>query len=388
MAERILFLEVPESLRGRIGGLSHHHPEDEESHEDPRENFSIDPAIPLPVELPDGEETLNLEELSWEMILSGMIRVVAGEPGAENADYYRRFVLTLRPDILREFTGAAIVKAENGDYALAQEILAGLEGLFPGSPVVRLNRALVLEARAEAKGGSLERAGREAEAAALYDEARRAWEGVLALDPPLPEGLFNGGFFFLRRGDFDRARDCFSAYLPLAEDDEKKEKAQAVLGDIKRGSLDDETFREASALVRNGREQEGLLKIRDFLERCPEVWNGWFVLGWGLRRLGRWADGAASFRKALELGGDTPDTRNELAICLIELGDLKAARRELESALRAEPENVKIISNLGALALKSGSPEEAAGFFRAALELNPEDPVAGRYAAQFTPQPL
>jgi Flp pilus assembly protein TadD len=79
------------------------------------------------------------------------------------------------------------------------------------------------------------------------------------------------------------------------------------------------------------------------------------------------------------LGGDNSDTRNELAICLMETGDLKGARKELEIALREEPENVKIISNLGVLAMRSGDDDEAAAFFRTVLELEPEDPLAAAY---------
>jgi Flp pilus assembly protein TadD len=115
------------------------------------------------------------------------------------------------------------------------------------------------------------------------------------------------------------------------------------------------------------------------MERRPLVWNGWFILGWALRLLGRWSDGAAAFRKAIDLGGGNSDTRNELAICLMETGDIPGARRELEAALTEDPENVKIISNLGVLALKNGDREKAAAFFRTVLELDSDDPVAREF---------
>jgi tetratricopeptide (TPR) repeat protein len=394
---RVVFLEVPESLRGRIESLRRHdHPQGHE--QGPGEEFSIDPAIPIPVELPPEDETLNLEELSWEMILSGMIKLIAAggavQPG--RLDYYRRFVLAVKPEIQRELTEAAILKAKNGDFDMALEILDDLRGLFPGSPVTLLNRALVLEDRAAA----LERAGRDAEAE--NREARRAYEAALALNPPFPNSLFNAGFFYLKDRDFRRARECFSQYLPLADDPDKKDEAESILREIAEKALDDEAFREAWERIQAGKEQEGLEFIRDFLERHSEVWNGWFVLGWALRRLGRWADGAAALRKAASLrdaappretgepekpGGlqNTADLRNELAICLMELDDLPGARRELESALRSDPENIKIISNLGVLALKSGRSGEAAGFFRTVLELAPDDPVAGEYLTKLRP---
>ncbi|MDR3139397.1 MAG: tetratricopeptide repeat protein [Treponema sp.] len=383
---RLIFLSVPESLRGRLdagGG--------ESSGERPEKDFMIDPAIPIPVELPPGETKIDWEAFSWEMILSGMIRAVAGFQGetlpeSESApslnpgwiDYYRRFVLAVKPDILQEFTEASILKAKNGDYALALEITAALEGLFPYSPVVLLNRALILEDKAEA----LERSGREEEAEQENQRAHAAYNRVLALDPPFPNALFNGGFFFMKRQDFEKAKECFTAYISLAEEGEKKEQAEILIKEITDLGLDDAIFQEAYECVRRGDEQEGLPLIRDFLERHGDARNGWFLLGWALRRLGRWEDGAAAFRKALELGNGDGNTRNELAICLMELGDYRAARGELEAALREEPENVKIISNLGVLAKKQGDDDEAAGFFRTVLELEPEDPVAREYLAE------
>jgi tetratricopeptide (TPR) repeat protein len=301
---------------------------------------------------------------------------------AEDADYYRRFVLAVKPDILEEFTAAAILKARNGDYDLALEIIDALRGLFPQSAAAMLNRALILENHA----GALEQAGREEAAGEEYENARRAYEGLIVLDPPFPDGLFNAGFFYMGRQSFNQARECFSAYLALGEGDEpaplpreKRTKAKEIVREIESRALDDAIFRTAYDSIRLGEEQKGLENIRVFLEQHPRVWNGWFILGWGLRRLSRWEDAASAFAEALELGGDNSDTRNELAICLMEQGKFREARKQLEAALREEPENVKIISNLGVLALRKGEDDEAAAFFRTVLELEPEDPVALEY---------
>ncbi|GHV81499.1 hypothetical protein AGMMS49991_00570 [Spirochaetia bacterium] len=393
---RIIFLSVPESLRGRIESLTHdghdhgvYDDDDEQAHSG--QEFTIDPAIPIPVELHPGETTLDFDRLSWEMILAGMLRVISGYPPdstastnavppipdltPETINYYRRFVLTVKPGIMGEFTEAAILHARNGAFESALEILTALRGLFPQSPEVLLNRALVLENRADA----LERAGREAEAEAENGRAGVAYRELITLNPPFPNGLFNAGFFYIKRHAFDQARECFTAYISLAEDPEKKERAEAMVREITTRSLDDEIFQEAYDCIRLGDEEQGLLKIREFLEHHPNVWNGWFILGWALRKQRRWDDGAAAFRQAIEMGGGNSDTRNELAICLMEQGDYPAARKELELALREDPENVKIISNLGVLALKKGEDDEAAAFFRTVLELEPEDPIAKKF---------
>jgi tetratricopeptide (TPR) repeat protein len=365
----IVFLSVPESLRGQIENLS------------PDETFMIDPAIPIPVALAPGTDNLDLENLSWEMIISGMIRVVMDNPDDEDAPYYRRFVQAVKPDILAEFTETAILKTKNGDYALALEIADALEGLFPRLPLVRFNRAFILEERAN----GLEKAGLEAEADAAYDAAYSAYQEVLALNPPFPNGVFNAGYFFMKRRNFDAAKDCFNAYLSLPETSEtpedtlKRREAKRILAEINAHCLDDSDFRAAYDYIRRGEVQRGLTKIRAFLERHPAVWNGWFILGWGLRKLERWEDGAAAFQKTIELGGGNSDTRNELAICLMERGDIQGARKELEICLREEPENVKIIANLGVLALKKGDCTEAEQYFRTVLELEPQDPVAREF---------
>lgn len=373
--ESIAFISIPESLRSRfISDFSQNQQ-----------------TVPIPVELSAGESSVDLENLSLEMIVAGMLRVVAEFQNgnnvfgvsAEDADYYRRFVIAARPGILGEFTEAAVLKARNGDFDMALEITAALRGLFPVSPVVLLNRALILENRCDA----LERAGREADAEKEWECAHEAYTELLSLDEPYPNGLFNAGFFYIKRRNYARAKECFFSYIPLADDPLKKKKAQAIVREIESCSLDDEIFREAYDFIRTGSEEKGLERIRVFLERHGAVWNGWFLLGWGLRRLERWEDGAAAFRKALELSSGKPKTlgdnrvsiRNELAICLMELEDFDGARRELEAALREESENIKIISNLAILALKQGDDAEAAAFFRTVLEIESEDPIALSY---------
>jgi tetratricopeptide (TPR) repeat protein len=372
---RILFLSVPESLRGQIESIS-------------RDDFSINPDIPIPVEIPENETNLNLEELSWEMIIAGMLSVIAAGPQALDSaqqgavpmndahksawiNYYRHFVLAVRPSIMGEFTEAAIIKARNGDFDSALDIIDVLRSLFPSSPAVTLNRALIMEQRAEA----FQRRD-SAETAEAFRAAEDAYTEALSLHPLFPAAQFNAGFFYLGQKDFRRAREYFSRYVDNGEDQAKIEQVRSIIKDIDENGLEDESFSEAYNLIQQGNEEKGMQSIRDYIERYPSVWNGWFVLGWALRRLGRWEDGAAAFGRAIELGGCGSDTRNELAICLMESGDLKGARRELESALRDDPENVKIISNMGVLALKNGSNDEAAAFFRTVLELDPQDPIA------------
>ena len=67
----------------------------------------------------------------------------------------------------------------------------------------------------------------------------------------------------------------------------------------------------------------------------------------------------------------------------METGDFAEARRQLEKPLREDPDNVKIISNMGVLAMKEGDGQGAAAFFRTVLELEPDDPLAGAFLGRF-----
>lgn len=268
---KIIFIRLSEALRDRIQSQVHHHHHHEEGDdedisaddlpqgEEPEDSpfFAFDPAIPIPVELPAGET--GLDNLSREMILSGMLRVLSGEetlPALSSAEeelrrraYYRGLTLALRPGIQNELTEAAILKARNGDYALALEILGILKGLCPGAPSVLLNQAMVFEERAAA----LERAGQETAAEGEFLAAEAVYSEALAMENPLPDILFNAGHFFLGRRDYSRALICFRAYGSLEDegdggpgiDPEKRENALALAREIEEHGLEDEDFREA-----------------------------------------------------------------------------------------------------------------------------------------------
>jgi tetratricopeptide (TPR) repeat protein len=355
---RLVFIELPAALARPIG------------------SFTPDPSILLPVEtgLPqdDQEPAFDPRSLSAEAIVAGMLRLLAWKPAHESAAYYRSFVKAARPSILGELSEAGIAKARNKDWEIAEEIFRALAGLYPEAPEPLLDLAILSEDRAEL----YEQDGREALAEEMDERAFEAYKRLLALEPPFPPAFFNAAFFFLRRRSFDRAASLFETYLKIGDDEEKMARAKEVLKRLGQQGYLDNLFKEAFDFIRMGEEEKGLEKARAFLERHPEVWNGWFLVGWANRRLGRWEEGREAFEKALGLGADGADTLNELSICLLELGRVGEARRALERALRAEPENIKVIVNLGAIAVRQDRRSEAAGFFRAALDLDPDDPAA------------
>ncbi|MGP1512047.1 MAG: tetratricopeptide repeat protein [Treponema sp.] len=351
--------------------------------------LKIDKTVPLPVQKKSGESNPDIKSLEPEQILAGILTVLAYDRHNAYLDYYRSIIKKARPDIQRELTEAAILKSKDEDWELAEELFMTLRGLDPENPVTALNTAIFLDQRAE----SYRKSDLNEDADAYDNDAFKYYKEAMNAEPPLPDAFFNCGFFHLKQYDFREAKSCFETYVALtcdATDDElgengiyKKERAQELVDRINNENLEDKAFITAYKLISGGQEEKGLKEIRSFLEKNQKVWNAWFLLGWGLRKLCRWEDAKQAFEESIVCGGnDNADTHNELAICLMETGNLSGAKSELLKALSLAPENEKIISNLGYLSLKEGKRDEAQKYFAAVLEYCPNDKIAAAELAK------
>lgn len=353
-----------------------------------QKDFSgLDPSIPLPVRIPEpsfGKE-FKPEDITAEVILAGMLTVFAYDRENANIRYYRKIFNILRPEIRKTIMNAAVLKIKNGDFDSAEELLLALEGLNPSDTAARLNLALLMEERCT----FFESADLYEEAKIYEERAESLYELLINSEPPMPEAFFNAAYFFVKQKNYKRAKSLLQTYLQIETAatetaETRKNKAEMLLKSIEEQALDDSLFEEAYRLINSGREEDAAEKIKAFLRNRPKAWNGWFLLGWALRLLGRWEDSKAAFLQALELLKQAENSEtasfssilNELAICNIELGLFDEAEKSLTDALHYEPENIKTISNLGTLALKRGNTAEAEAFFAAVLEINPNDKIA------------
>ncbi|MDD5930635.1 MAG: tetratricopeptide repeat protein [Spirochaetales bacterium] len=353
--------------------------------------FKIDTTIKLPVQVKAGEsiENFNPNDISTEQILAGILTVFAYDKKNEHLDYYRSIIKNVRPDIKKELCEAAILKTKNEDFDLAEEIFLALLGYDPEDVALVLNMALFLDQRAESyrNSGLIEDADAyDADALAYYEQAMNA-------EPPLADAFFNAGFYYMKLKKFREAKDAFETYLALTCDvsDEdlgengiyKKERAQEIVSNITNQNMDDREFSAAYEMINNGEEEKGLEHIRKFLQNNPKVWNAWFMLGWGLRKLGRFEDAKQAFLEALKYGADTnSDTYNELALCYVEEKNLDEAEKCLMKAFALAPESTKVISNLGYLALARGNKEDARKYFATVLEYDSKDKIAASELAK------
>jgi len=332
----------------------------------------LDESIPLPVQLPGPVARFDASMITEESIITGILRFLAWKPDAEHAEYYRTLVKALRPSLLEELSNAGIAKAEAHEWEVAEEIFLALAGLYPEKPEILLDLAMLHEEHAKALEQEQDEECAEAEDDAAYDY----YKMLLGREPPYAPAYYYAALFFLRKKTFDRASSLLTTFISLSDDERRVQKAKDILAKLKKLGYLDTTFKEAFDFIRMGEDEKGLAKAQEFIERYPDVWNGWFLAGWAHRKLRNWEKGKEAFQKAIDLGSEEADTFNEMALCQLETGDFTGARTSLERALRFEPENVKIIANLGALEYRMGRTAEARGFFEAAVEMDPDDTVS------------
>ena len=351
--------------------------------------LSLDTAVPLPVQRKDGEENLDLKELSEEQILSGILTVLAYDSKNQNLAYYRKLITEIRPNIKKELAEAAILKTKNEDWDLAEEIWRAVKGLDPESKAITLNMAIFFDQRADA-----DRKDSLHDDADAYDaDAESYYIQAMEAEPPLPDSFFNAGFFYLKQHKYREAKDSFETFVALnagatqeelGENGEYKlNRAQEILENIKNQNMDDARFKNAYDLISSGEEEKGMEEIKLFLQNNPKVWNAWFLLGWALRKLERFEDAKQAFLEALKNGGDkNSDTYNELSLCLVAEHKFDEAKSALQKALAIDSDSTKILSNLGYIALAQDNEEEARKYFLIVLELDPKDAIAAAELAK------
>lgn len=353
----IMYISLPEDSERAIG------------------EFRIDPEVLIPLEIVGEDESWAMQNLSWEMIVGAMLKVIVHAPQHEHRDYYRAFVLAAKPGIFADLMQSGVEQAGQQNFDAAEEIFRALTALDPKNPLAWINLALVNGEHALL----YEKSDRRALADTYRERTFRLYAEMVETFPDEPQVYFNAGHFFLTVNNSKRAIFNFRRFLEIGTDVQKLEVVANTLKRFDEQETADQLFNEAYDFIRMGRELEAIERINAFMKVKPDVWNAWFLLGWAHRRLEQFESAKSAFLRAIELGSKEADALNELAICQMELGEYDASAISLGSALRLEPENVKIISNFGILEIKRERPAEAERYFRTVAELQPDDDIARGY---------
>ena len=349
----LVFIRLPSSMERDLG------------------DFHIDPSIEIPVQLPAGKDSLESTEISIELLVAGMLKIIAFDPDHKNFPYYRDFVLAVQADAPEELNLAAISQEQKENYDFAEELFLTVNHLAPQSATF-INLATFYSKRASldtSKGTSYD----------FYQQKAMETlkEGVTLFEDDAP--LLNElGFFHLYQGNVEIAKEYLDRFLEVAEDDEKREHVQKIMGDINNKLNNDKLLMQAYDQIQMSKEEEALINLEDYLKESPKVWNAWFLKGWALRRLQNFADAEKAFLACISLGESSSDIYNELAICALETGKKDLAKNYLNTAVDLDEKNITLLSNLAYLHLQDEEWDEAREFLELARNIDEKDPVIVR----------
>lgn len=332
--------------------------------------FKIDTARQLPLQLPEGKKELDGDtQVTLEMVISGMLKVLCWQPDNPNTPYYRQFVLAAEPDAVEQLNIAAIAQEKAGHREFAEELFVTVNHLYPSSATF-INLATCYSQRAADDGSK----------GTVYDlYAQKALDTLMdGLDrfPKDADLLCEIGYFHLYQGNTETARNYFDQYLQVAPKGEKRDKVEKVFSDINGKINNDTNLMHVYDLIQMGQEEDALKAVADWQEKNPKAWNGYFLKGWALRKLDRFDEAKDAFLACLKLGETKDgDIYNELSLCEYSLGNNDLAKAYLDTAVDLDGKNVTYLSNLAYMHLKDEEYEEARRLLEKARTIDPEDPL-------------
>ncbi len=360
--DRIVFISIPEETAQKAEGVP------------------LDSAKLLPVEIPPGEDSWIIQNLSWEMIIAAMLKIFAWNPHHEDIVYYRSLINAMEPDIEHRMTHTGVRSAEKKEFSVAEEIFRALVHFNDKNVNNFINLALVLEEQSSL----YEELGNYELSERYLTDTFNTYLDALTLHTSSADLYFNFGNFYIKRKNLKKARKMFQKFVSLEPPGKRREFALEILQKIPENPKEELLLLEAYDLIQMKQEERGIEKIKTFLDDHPDIWNAWFLLGWAYRRKEEYAAGKDAFIQSIKLNNTHVDSYNELAICLMEMNELALCKQYLKKALQLESENTKTIINFGILALKEHNTEEAAGFFRIVLEYDPDNTTAEKYLHHLT----
>ena len=326
---------------------------------------SMSGAVPLPIQFPEGSVT---EDIDFNSIVAGLIKVVAWDPENKNIDYYKQLLLELQPDVVKELNLAAIAQSNKREYEFAEELMLAVNHLSD-VPESYINLA-VLYAQMTV---DLHRKNRDTEAD-MYDKILAILNECKEKHPDYAPTYSEISAFHMRHGDVESARDFLAKYTELEQDRKKREEAMHTLKSIEKMLSSKDQIMYAYDKMMMGCPDDALEIMDKYIASNEKSWEAFFLRGWAKRVLEDYSGAQKDLLESIRIDGKNAEVYNELSICARESGDTELAKSYLQIAVDLDGEDVIYLSNLAFLHLASGEFEESRELLEKARKIDPEDP--------------
>ncbi len=332
------------------------------------DGFKVEESIPLPVLVAPGE-AFSTEHITTENIISGMLKIIETEPDHDNIEYYRSFILTVKPDFESQMSSIAYEAELNGDFADAIAIYNLILTINPKSSDALLNLAISYDNYSDHSYSK----GEEQRGDILKDRAAEHFKQLESSDEKNERIYYYLGRFYAENNNYARAIDYFGEFIKLTDDDEHKKEVVNYVNDLKILGLEDENYTNALFFYEAEKFEDGLKLIDNYLTTFQHSWHGHLLRGRLLTAIGNHKESLESLLRALEINRESSDICNLIGLNYMELGDFRNSEKHFFKALNFDPDNLSIYYNLALMSQKKGDIKEALKFCELILEFNKDD---------------
>jgi len=322
--------------------------------------------IPLPVLFQEGQKP---EDISFNSIVAGLIKVVAWNPENENIEYYKQVLLGMQPNSVKELNLAAIAKSKKKDFEFAQELMLVVKNLS-NAPESYVNLA-VLYAQMTV---DFHKNGDDIKADMYDDKIIQVLSECIEKYPNYAPAYSEISAFHMRHGDIENARDFLARYVKLEKDTKKREQAQKSLDNFNKILDSNDKIMYAYDKMMMGCADEALTAIEKHIAEGGKSWEAYFIRGWAKRVLEDYDGAQKDLLESLRIESQNAEVYNELSICAREHGDIELAKNYLQIALDLDGENMIYLLNLAFLHLADNEFTESRELLEKARAIDSNDP--------------
>jgi tetratricopeptide (TPR) repeat protein len=291
------------------------------------------------------------------------------DPDNDHLEYYREFIFTLQPEIELRLSSIGYDAEKNDKFQDAINIYRVLLALKPDSLNANLNLAVCYDNFSQ----YLFSHGRENEAMKMEELAFDFFKTVENFDDKTENAIYYLGSFFLYRENYAKAIIYLDEFVQMTDDDERKKEITILLSDLKKSGLTDENYQTAMEMMTSEKNEAAVTYINSYILQYPSSWHGYYLKGQILRKLEKFIEAIDVLSNALKYNPESSDIYNEIGLNYMDLKDFAKSEMNFYRALKKNPDDLAIMSNLAVMNYRRGNKKEAINYCDIILEYYPND---------------
>ncbi|RDY29261.1 tetratricopeptide repeat protein [Romboutsia weinsteinii] len=315
------------------------------------------------------EETAQ-EKINSMSIADAMIYIIGIDSKFKYNDEYRKFLDALATNIdidIRAYAGYMSRKYfDIGEYTDSLIYLKALITMYPNDIEGMYHYAIVCQevAQKHQKDSDDEAMNK------FLLEALEKLEMVVQLDEGFALAYYHLGYHYYNQGQYVKSKVIWEEAQKLGLEPDLMAEVQENIG-----KMDFKVqYEEGYTLVFQGKNEEGLEKLRPLEEEHSDWWNLLFMIGLAYKNMNEIESAKQYFEKILLLKPHQVDAMVELALCEASSFNMERAIELFETAAKIK-EDPEILCNLGMAYLNNGDLDDAIYFIERAYELDPQDEI-------------